>query len=126
MSVNDNFDPSYSLIQILSANNIIEKSSTKTINFNGEETVKTYELSQNYPNPFNPATKITYQVPKPGNVELKVYDVLGREIMTLINGYKNAGKYTVDFNASKLASGIYIYRIKSGDFISTKKMVLLK
>ncbi len=85
-----------------------------------------FQLYQNYPNPFNPTTKINYQVPKPGNVELKVFDILGREVMMLVNGYKNVGKYTVDFNASKLASGVYIYRLKSGSYISTKKMVILK
>jgi hypothetical protein len=85
-----------------------------------------YKLAQNYPNPFNPSTKISFALPKAGNVELKIYDILGREVTTLVNEFRIAGNYTVDFNASNLASGVYFYRIKSGDFIDTKKMVLMK
>ncbi len=85
-----------------------------------------YALQQNYPNPFNPATKISYALPKTGNVTLKVYDILGREVATLVNEVKQAGIYTVDFNASNLASGVYFYRILSGDFTAVKKMVLVK
>jgi len=85
-----------------------------------------YYLSNNYPNPFNPSTKITFRIPTAEHVEMTVYDLLGREVATLVNGFKNAGNYTVDFYASKLASGVYLYRIKSGDFILSKKMVLLK
>ena len=85
-----------------------------------------YALNQNYPNPFNPATKITYALPKTGNVHLVVYDILGREVATLVNGVKQAGIHTVDFNASNLASGIYFYSIKAGEFTAVKKMVLVK
>jgi hypothetical protein len=85
-----------------------------------------YSLAQNYPNPFNPVTKINYTLPKSGNVELKVYDILGREVATLVNEVKQAGIYDVDFNATNLASGIYFYRIKAGDFSAIKKMVLVK
>jgi hypothetical protein len=85
-----------------------------------------YALEQNYPNPFNPATKITYALPKAGDVELKIYDVLGREVATLVNEVKQAGIYTVEFNASNFASGIYFYTMKSGDFNAVKKMVLVK
>ena len=85
-----------------------------------------YSLQQNYPNPFNPATKITYTLPKAGNVQLKVYDILGREVSTLVNEVKQPGVYTVEFNASNLASGIYFYRILSGNFTAVKKMVLVK
>ncbi len=85
-----------------------------------------YSLAQNYPNPFNPTTKITYTLPKSGNVELKVYDVLGREVATLVNEVKQAGIYTVDFNASSLASGVYFYTMKSADFNAVKKMILVK
>lgn len=86
----------------------------------------TYMLSQNYPNPFNPATKISYALPKAGNVKLVIYDVLGREIATLVNESKKAGHYTVDFNASNLASGVYIYRIEAGTYRDAKKMMLIK
>jgi len=85
-----------------------------------------YELFQNYPNPFNPATTITYQIPEITNVSLKVYDVLGREVATLVNEEKLTGNYEVEFNAIKLTSGIYFYQIKTDKFIETKKMQLLR
>jgi len=87
---------------------------------------KSYLLVQNYPNPFNPSTTIHYEIPNNGFVTLKVYDILGREVKTLVNQYESKGRYDVNFNAVNLASGIYIYRLQSGSFISTKKMLLLK
>ncbi len=83
-------------------------------------------LHQNYPNPFNPSTKIEFKIPEAGLVNLKVYDILGSEVATLVNEVKPVGSYEVEFDASTLASGIYFYRIQSGNFIETKKMVLLK
>jgi hypothetical protein len=83
-------------------------------------------LNQNYPNPFNPSTIIEYQIPVNGMVTIKVYDAMGREIKTLVNVYKSAGSYSVSFDASKLASGIYLYQLQEGNFISTKKMLYLK
>ncbi|MBI5726230.1 MAG: T9SS type A sorting domain-containing protein [Ignavibacteriales bacterium] len=83
-------------------------------------------LSQNYPNPFNPATIITYALPKAGQVTIKVYDVLGKEVACLINGYKSEGSYTVSFDASKLSSGVYVYQLHSNDIFISKKMVLAK
>jgi hypothetical protein len=88
--------------------------------------VETYRLEQNYPNPFNPTTNITYVLPKAENVSLKVYDVLGREVATLVNEVKPAGAYTVPFNASNLASGVYFYKLQAGSFVQTKKMMLVK
>ncbi len=85
-----------------------------------------YDLSQNYPNPFNPETEIKFQIPENGKVSLKVYDILGREVAVLINDYREMGKYSVNFNASKYASGVYFYRLEVNDFVSTKKMMLLK
>ncbi len=85
-----------------------------------------YTLYQNYPNPFNPVTTIRFQVPETEKVELKVYDMLGREVMTLFDKVTPAGVVDIDFNAGKLASGIYIYRIKAGAFIEAKKLMLLK
>jgi hypothetical protein len=85
-----------------------------------------YILSQNYPNPFNPSTTIKYEIPELSFVTLKVYDVLGNEITTLINEEKPIGNYEVEFNASSLPSGIYFYQLQAGSFIETKKMVLLK
>ena len=87
---------------------------------------KQYELDQNYPNPFNPATIISYQIPVSGIVTLKVYDVLGREVKTLVNAFKSQGKYSVSFNANNLSSGVYFYQLESGNYTSIKKMVLLK
>jgi hypothetical protein len=86
----------------------------------------TYSLSQNYPNPFNPTTNIKYSITKESQVTLKVFDVLGREVENLVNQKQAAGSYEVNFNASKLSSGIYIYRIKAGDFVQSMKMILIK
>ncbi|MBK7378274.1 MAG: T9SS type A sorting domain-containing protein [Ignavibacteriales bacterium] len=85
-----------------------------------------YFLYQNYPNPFNPTTSIKFDLPKAGNVELTVYDILGRRVKQLLNETKPAGTYEITFNASKLASGVYIYTIKSNDFTASKKLMLLK
>jgi hypothetical protein len=83
-------------------------------------------LEQNYPNPFNPSTTISYQLPEKNHVSLNVYDILGNLVTTLVNQDMDAGYYTVNWNASQLASGIYIYRIISGSYVSTKKMILMK
>jgi len=83
-------------------------------------------LYQNYPNPFNPSTTIQYAIPKAGVVTLKVYNILGQAIITLINGEKPIGSYEVEFDASTLSSGIYFYQLKSGSFVVTKKMLLMK
>jgi len=85
-----------------------------------------FELSQNYPNPFNPSTKIDFSVPRNSNVEIIIYDILGNKVTELVNGFKDAGNYTVVFNASNLSSGIYFYRLRAGNFAETKKMILLK
>ncbi|MBV6479769.1 MAG: hypothetical protein HGGPFJEG_02564 [Ignavibacteria bacterium] len=101
-----------------------------------------YSLSQNYPNPFNPSTKISYTIPKEGFVTLKIYDVLGKEVMTIVNETKQAGFYEIEFNGESIASGFYLYRLavslsnplEAGDpsvssghgFIDVKRMILLK
>jgi len=85
-----------------------------------------FELSQNYPNPFNPTTTISFSVPEASNVRLKVYDMLGREVLTLVDGMKNTGSYEVSFDASNLTSGLYVYTLSTGNFTATKKMMLLK
>jgi hypothetical protein len=85
-----------------------------------------YSLEQNYPNPFNPITTINYQIPKRGLVSIKVFNTMGKEVATLVNQYKNQGKYIVNFNASELSSGVYFYQIRVNDFVSCKKMVLTK
>ena len=92
-----------------------------------------FYLSQNYPNPFNPSTKIKYSIPnvtlsgvEGSRVTLKVFDVLGNEVATLVNEYRNAGNYEFDFNAASLSSGIYFYRLSASSFVQTKKMILIK
>jgi|GEM_PF-288412 len=87
---------------------------------------QTYSLSQNFPNPFNPTTVINFSLPKQGFVNLKIYDILGKEVMTLVNEQKSAGTYEVEFNASNLASGAYFFRLESGEFSDIKKMMLIK
>ncbi|MGB5846869.1 MAG: T9SS type A sorting domain-containing protein, partial [Ignavibacteriaceae bacterium] len=89
-------------------------------------TSKTFSLYQNYPNPFNPTTKIKYSVPKSEIVQIKVYDILGRELQTILNDFKQAGAYEIKFDATGLPSGVYFYQIKAGNFVETKKMVLLR
>lgn len=85
-----------------------------------------FELYQNYPNPFNPETTIIYEIPVSGNVTLKVYDVLGREISTLVNEQKGAGRYKVKFNGNKLSSGTYFYQLRCGSFSEIKKFILMR
>ncbi|MBK9097334.1 MAG: T9SS type A sorting domain-containing protein [bacterium] len=85
-----------------------------------------YELSQNYPNPFNPNTVISYKLPVTGNVTLKVYDILGNEVGTLVNENKEPGTYEVEFQSNNLTSGVYIYQLNSSEFVQTKKMLLLR
>lgn len=87
---------------------------------------KSYSISQNYPNPFNPSTTIRFQLPNSSIVNLKVYDVLGNEIVTLVNEEKPVGEYEVEFNAAGLSSGIYFYKLNAGSFVETKKMILMK
>ena len=88
--------------------------------------VITYSLSHNYPNPFNPSTNIRYSISNKTNVVIKVYDILGNEISTLVKGEKPAGTYELTFNAAYLSSGVYFYQIKAGSFIATRKMILLR
>lgn len=92
-----------------------------------ENTVpEVYSLSQNYPNPFNPVTVIKYALPKTSQVKLVVYDLTGKEVMTLVNGMKQAGNYEAKFDGSNIASGVYFYKLEAGDFTDVKKMVLVK
>ena len=92
---------------------------------------ETFTLSQNYPNPFNPVTLIKYDLPKQANVNIIIYDMLGREVRTLINQTEEAGYKSVIWNATNdygkpVSAGVYLYQIRSGEFVQTKKMVLLK
>ncbi len=89
-------------------------------------TVEKFFLGQNYPNPFNPTSRINYGIAKAGNTEISVYNILGSKVATLVNEFKSAGTYSVDFDASKLSSGIYFYKITANGFVQTKKMILEK
>jgi Secretion system C-terminal sorting domain/Carboxypeptidase regulatory-like domain len=99
---------------------------TTSIDDNHGSLPKAFVLSQNYPNPFNPTTTIKYEIPKAIFVSIKIYDLLGREVATLVNNERLAGKYEVKFDGSKLSSGIYFYRMQAGGFIDSKKLILLK
>ena len=96
------------------------------INSSSVNEPKKFLLSQNYPNPFNPTTQIKYSIPQAGFVSLKVFNLLGQEVATLFEGNRRAGEYVLIFDGSKLASGIYLYQLKSNNFLDTKKLVLLK
>ncbi|MCX6164547.1 MAG: T9SS type A sorting domain-containing protein [Ignavibacteriae bacterium] len=85
-----------------------------------------FVLSQNYPNPFNPVTKINFSIPKSELVTIKIYDILGKEVEVITNKVFSAGTYSIDYYGSKLSSGVYFYKLTSGDFSSTKKMMLIK
>src|SRR5690606_9252236 len=97
----------------------------------GSETISSiipdkYELYQNYPNPFNPVTKIQYDIPKQGIVTIKIFDVLGRETATLVNELQNPGRYSINWNAASLGSGVYFYKIETEGFSQVRRMVLIK
>jgi hypothetical protein len=96
------------------------------INNIGSELLEEFKIEQNYPNPFNPSTIITYDLPAAGHVTLSVYDVLGHEVQKLVNESQAAGRYKVEFTATGLASGVYLYRITAGSFVQTRKLLLLR
>jgi hypothetical protein len=107
---------------------IIDYTATTDPSVDVEEEVhpNSYKLEQNYPNPFNPSTKISYGIQEAGVVNLKVYDILGSEVVTLVNEHKSAGNYEINFGKNELASGVYIYRLTVNNFVQTRKMILEK
>uniref|UniRef100_A0A7V2ZIJ7 T9SS type A sorting domain-containing protein n=1 Tax=Ignavibacterium album TaxID=591197 RepID=A0A7V2ZIJ7_9BACT len=117
----------------LTASNILAPATSKIIKYDLVTSVEEdnkipteFSLNQNYPNPFNPSTKISWQSPVGSRQTLKVYDVLGNEVTTLVDEYRDAGRYEVEFDASGLSSGVYFYKLTSGSFTQIKKMTLIK
>jgi hypothetical protein len=115
--------------------NLNNTSEYKTLNFTANASVTSindisapdgYYLAQNYPNPFNPSTVINYNVAKAGYVTLKLYNIIGREVASLVNEYKEPGNYYYKLNSNNLTSGVYLYKFTSGNFLSVKKMILMK
>ena len=92
----------------------------------GSSPINEYKLFQNYPNPFNPTTTITYTIPRAGVISMKIFDILGREVTSLVNDYKLAGQYSIVFDGSNLTSGVYVYQLKANDYVASQKLVLLK
>ena len=92
----------------------------------GNNIIKKYKLLQNYPNPFNPTTKISYQIPKAGYVRIKLFNSLGQKVETLVSKYQSKGTYALKLDASDLASGIYFYQLKVNQFVSVKKLVVIR
>ena len=114
-----------------SANTIISCTFALNVSITGFEKTEeqlpgSFNLFQNYPNPFNPTTTINYCVAKEGNVKLTVFNSLGSKVATILDEYKPAGNYSVQFNAGNLASGIYLYRLESGNYSSAKKFIMMK
>ena len=114
---------SYYRLKQLDFAGTFEYSSIVEVNFG---MITEYVLEQNYPNPFNPSTKISWQSPESSWQSLKVYDVLGNEVATLVDEYKPAGSYEVEFSAAGLSSGMYFYKLEAGNYIETKKMILIR
>ncbi len=126
LRIKENIGGKYTLGSLSSEEELLPKSYVKEISYEGALAIKAYSLKQNYPNPFNPTTTIEYQIAKPGRVELSVYDMLGRKVKTLVNGYKAKGRYSVKFSGEGLSSGVYIYRLRVNNYEKIRKMILLK
>ena len=113
-------------ILLRSGNASYSNTITSTVKGENEFIPKKFLLYQNYPNPFNPSTVINYQIPVNSHVTLKVYDAIGREVATLVNEVNEAGYYSVQFDAARLSSGMYVVRLQSGEKIQVKKMMMMK
>ena len=126
--LDENISGEYTLSELIAEDSVLHigKEGYQEVSFGGDLAVIEYALEQNYPNPFNPSTTLKYQIPQNGFVTLKVYDILGKEVATLVNEVKTQGRYEVNFNASNLASGVYLYRLNVNDYVDVKKMILLK
>jgi hypothetical protein len=105
---------------------LLDGSAITEVDIKKDEIPQKFFLDQNYPNPFNPTTKIKYSIPQNGFVTIKIFNLWGQEVASLVNQEQRTGEYKIEFNASNLASGMYMYRIQSGNYSSTKKMIVLK
>ena len=123
---NNQNGPAFGVFAALANGTVVQFGTLTGVENSKNSKPTSFNLNQNFPNPFNPSTKITYSIPKSSEVSLKIFNVLGQEVATLVNQQQNAGNYTVNFDAKSLSSGIYLYRIQAGSFVSTKKMTLLK
>jgi len=126
LNVNNDLNPEYAAAVIKSDESVLLKNNPVELNLSSTAVITDYSLEQNFPNPFNPSTIIKYSLKDDGKVTLKIYNSLGEEVRTLVNEIKSAGNYKVEFNASELPSGVYIYSIQASDFVSSKKMILIK
>ena len=126
LKVQTNLNTDCELANIYSFNKAVSKGRIKQMKWNDETLPKEFVLEQNYPNPFNPTTVISWQSPVGGHQTLKIYDILGNEVATLIDEYKEAGRYKLEYDASNLASGVYIYKLTAGNYVSSKKMMVIK
>ncbi|BDQ03916.1 T9SS type A sorting domain-containing protein [Ignavibacterium sp.] len=126
LRIEENITPEVSMVDRIDNGSALAKGKKKELNYLGETIPKEFALSQNYPNPFNPTTVISWQSPVASHQTLKVYDILGNEVVTLVDEYREAGRYKVEFDASSLASGVYIYKLTAGSFTSSKKMMVVK
>jgi hypothetical protein len=116
---------SFDAVQKIAESHQVLRTSSTTIIDGQSEFQSTYALDDNYPNPFNPSTTIRFQLPRSSMTSLKIFNTLGQAIATLIEGQKEAGLHQVEWNAMDIASGIYFYRLQVGEFVDTKKMIVL-
>lgn len=116
------------MVFVVEGGELLVLSQTNVVNVKSDEPVLPNEfiLNQNYPNPFNPSTKISYSVPNESHISLVVFDLLGQEVFPLVDEIKKPGYYEEEFDATSLPSGVYFYRLQAGDFVKTKKMMLMK
>jgi len=126
LRVEKSIDCNFTIADVISDKRELPKEGYINLDLKNNQIVTEYKLNQNYPNPFNPVTTISYQIPNDGFVTLKVYNILGKEVASLVNGQKTSGRYNVQFDGSKLTSGIYFYKISAGDYSATKKLILIK
>ncbi|MEP0862573.1 MAG: T9SS type A sorting domain-containing protein, partial [Ignavibacterium sp.] len=126
LRIEETITPEVSMVDRIDNGSALAKGKKKELNYQGETIPKEFALSQNYPNPFNPTTVISWQSPVASHQTLKVYDILGNEVVTLVDEHREAGRYKVEFDASSLASGVYIYKLTAGSFVSSKKMMVVK